>query len=200
MGCYSISISSSLRRRAFELRLDLILLQKVRRQPLGLDHIKKIFSCISSYIHIYSCISPSGGRPMGCYLISISSSLRRGAFKLRLDLILLRKVRRQPLGLYHIKKIFSCISSYGGKPMDTYSISISITLRRGAFKLRLDLILLRNVCRQPLGLDHIKKIVSCISPYGGKPMSTYSISISTSLRKGAIELRLDLIFLRRVHK
>ena len=55
--------------------------------------------------------------------------------------------------------------------------------RRGAFELCLDLILLWKVHRQPLGPDHIKKIFSCISPYDGRPMGTYSILISTSLRR-----------------
>ena len=80
--------------------------------------------------------------------------------------------------------------------MGTYLISTS--LRIGAFELRLDLILLWRVCRQPLGPDHIKKIISCILPYGGRHMGTYLIS--TSLRRGAFGLRLDLILLWKVRR
>ena len=41
---------------------------------------------------------------MGTYINS--TSLRRGAFELRLDLILLRRVHRQPFGSNHIKTSF----------------------------------------------------------------------------------------------
>ena len=47
IGAYSISISTSLRKEAFELRLDLILHQTVRRQSLGLDQNFK-----NHYIHL----------------------------------------------------------------------------------------------------------------------------------------------------
>ena len=89
------------------------------------------------------------------YIYTNSDSLRRGAFELRLNLILLQKVRRQPQGSDHIYKNHCIHLTLWRRPMATDTNSAS--LRREAFELRLDLILLRKVHRQPHGSDHIFK-------------------------------------------